>query len=238
MTTNATGEHDDAPTPEAETLVDALFDYEVLIEEEDGTVRTSEVFEHRRSINNDTYLDMDEETLEAAVSDVFDVPAPEVHEQLEAESLTPEAVSTFFALKGHVDELDRDQPDPGLLAAMAEVVVEVEPKSPVPPELQTLDDEGYRDFIDDAGDAVIIVFKRECEPCEATKDNLQAIAAAAPDSTVFAGVNAADVPGFLREFEVEAAPTSLIFVDGELAASLRGHRPIDTYQETFAEVYR
>jgi len=238
MTTDASGTHDDAPTPQAETLVDALFDYEVLVEEDDGTVRTSEAFEHRRSINNDTYLDMDGATLEAAVSDAFDVPEAEAREQLAAEELTPEAFSTFFALKGHVDDLDRAPPEPGMLAAMAEVVVEVEPKSPVPPELPTLDDDGYREFIDDARDAVIIVFKRECEPCEATKDNLQAIAAAAPETTAFAGVNAADVPGFLGEFGVEAAPTSLIFADGELAASLRGHRPIDTYQETFAEVYR
>lgn len=236
MTPDTTSHSDPPGDLDPETLVDALFEYEV-VEEVDGHVSTTEAFEHRRSINNDTYLDMEPAAFRDVVAKAFDLSEDEAADRIEAGDVSPERVAAFYALRGHIDELDRDMPDPTLLGAMADLVTEIEPASPVPHDLRELTSDDYEAFLDEHEDAVVIVFKRDCDPCETTKELLPEIQAIAPPRVAFAGIDAGDVPAFLREFEVEAAPTSLVFADGDLVESLRGHRPLSTYEETFTDAY-
>lgn len=236
MPSDIQNETDGQPTgTDPETLVDALFDFDVVTET-DGDVSTTETFEHRRAINNDTYLDMEPEAFRDAVANAFGISQADAAARIDSGDVTPEAVAAYFALRGHIDELDRDPPSATVLAAMAELVTEIEPASPVPQTLRELTEDDYRTFLENTGDAVIVVFKRDCEPCESTKDLLPEIRELVPD-VAFAGVDTAEVPDLLREFEVEAAPTSLVFRDGELAESLRGHRPLETYESVFDEIY-
>ena len=109
--------------------------------------------------------------------------------------------------------------------------------SPVPPELTDVDDATYEDYIDERGDVVVMVFKRNCAPCNELKANLSAIVAGAPDHVSFAGVNGEDVTTFRRDFEVSVAPTTLVFSGGDLVERFEGGTSAETLLETFEAVF-
>ena len=59
--------------------------------------------------------------------------------------------------------------------------------------------------------------------------------AALPDAV--AGIDGESAPEFCRTFDVEAAPSVLLFEDGELVESLRGYQRPEAIEEARTEVY-
>jgi thioredoxin-like negative regulator of GroEL len=120
---------------------------------------------------------------------------------------------------------------------MAMMVVDLAPPSPVPDSIAEIDDGSYEAFLDDHDRVAVIVWKRFCEPCRNLKEELDEVVAVLPDDVVLAGVDGEATPEFCRTFGVEAAPSILLFEDGELLESLRGYQRPDTIGSTSSDVY-
>lgn len=220
-----------------------LTEWDVIAEHEDGTVTTTESFEYNRGLYHDTYGDVDEATFHRTVAELFDVPEPEVSDRVEEHGVTREEVVVYLALRSRLEEVaeerDREPPDlgSGVLALLAGMVTEAAPPSPVPDAMRELTDEDFRAFLEEHGDAVVFVWKRNCDPCESMKRELRNTLAALPEGVEVGGVDAESVGSFREAFDVAAAPTTLLFADGELVESHRGYRSTEALADAFAEVY-
>lgn len=221
-----------ASDPEAR--LDYLVERGVLLELPDGTIATSDAFQADLEIYEDSYLDASEETFAETVASVFDLSPEEAGERIEATGVTRQELAAFLALRSFLDDPERSRDELALMAAM---VAEVAPASPVPTELTELDDETYEAYVDERGDVVLFVFKRNCGPCDELKEDLSTIVADAPDGVSFAGIDGGDAPAFRRAFEVSVAPTTLVFADGELEERVEGRESAETLLETFEAAY-
>ncbi|WP_255150422.1 thioredoxin family protein [Halorarius halobius] len=212
-----------------EALFDRLVEADVLAEREDGVVRT-DAFESTLDVYRATYGDADDGEFHATVAELFDLDVATAADRVADLGVTREQLCVLLSLRSHVDGADPEQ-----LQAMVGMVQAVAPDSPVPDDIPELDDD-FPTYL--AGeDRVVVVFDRGCDPCEALKRDLGTIRAAAPDRVDFAGVDASETPAFLREYDVEAAPTALLFRDGEPVARLRGYGSPDRFREAFADHY-
>lgn len=218
---------------DSEARFEYLVEHGVLAEREDGTVVTTDDFEGVRGIYYDSYLDLSDERFQQVLAEAFELSTDEARERIDQHGVTREELATYLALSSYLDD-DRSRDELALLAAMAE---RVDPGSPVPEGMDELHDDEYAEYIDEQGDVVVFVWKRECAPCEAMKEDLDEIRAAAPARVAFAGVDGEAVSEFRREFEVDAAPTTLVFADGELVERLDGRRSPDDLADAFADAY-
>lgn len=221
-----------ATDPDA--LVDQLVDGGVLDEDPDtGALTTTPEFESTRAVYHDTYGDADDDLFHSTVADLFDVDRDDVAGVVAEQDITRDELVAYLSVRSELS----DPPAPPDLAAMASIVVEAEPASPVPAAWPELDDDSYQGFLADHPDAVLVAFKLHCVPCEAMKRDLDDIEAAIPDRVRYAGLDGDAVPEFRREFEVEAAPTTLVFRDGDLAESLRGRVSPERLERVLDDVY-
>lgn len=214
-----------------EARIDFLLEEDALVERESGLAVTEE-FDGVRGIYEDTYLGVSEEEFRGTVAEVFGLSEEAAADRIDEHGVTREELATYLALRSH---LEADVPQ-DVLALLAAMVVDVAPVSPVPREMRELTDDDYGDFLEAHPDAAVFVFKRHCEPCDALKADLAEIEAGAPEGVAFAGVDGEAAGDLVGEFEVEAAPTTLLFADGELAESIRGRRPPAQYREAFDDV--
>jgi thiol-disulfide isomerase/thioredoxin len=211
-----------------EARLDYLLDHGVVEEAPDGTLRLTEEFAETEDIHYDTYGDISEDRFAGVVADIFDITPDAAREQ---EVSTGELVA-YTALQSHLSE----PPDRDALALLAAMVAEISPPSAVPDGMRELTDETYEAFLD-GRDAVVVVWKRVCTPCDVMKEEFDDIRSGAPEGVAFAGVDGEEVPDFRREFEVTAAPTTLVFVDGELAERFDGKPGIEQFHEAFADAF-
>ena len=218
---------------DAQARLDFLIDHEVLDEGPDEEVMATDDFEHLRSIYEDTYRNVSDEEFQETVADLFGLSPDEAASYIEQYGLSRHGIATFLALRSYLEDLELAQDTLLLLTGIA---AQVGAGSPVPADLRELTDDDYAEFIEEHGDAVVFVFQNQCMPCEEMKSQLDMITAPLSDVAV-AGVNGDAVLDFRREFEVEAAPTTLVFADGDLVASERGGRSPAELAETFAEHY-
>lgn len=213
--------------------IDTLVEHDVVTVEDDGAVYTTLEFEKAREVYYDTYGNADQETFEGTAAEVFGLSREEARARIDQHGVTREGLVSFLALRGYVDEdLPQDQ-----LAVLARLVTELGPGSPVPDDVTELDDGTYREFVDDHGDVVVAVWKLHCDPCEELKGEYDRVRAAAPDHVQFAGVDGEAVREFREEFEIEAAPTHLLFRDGDLTDRVRGRPPTDALVDVVESVY-
>lgn len=218
---------------DAESLVDTLFDADVLWEDSDGVVRTTSDFEDTRAIYHDTYGQASDEEFRQAVAETFDIEPVEALEQISEGHVTRESFVTYHSIRSHLDEpVGRQE-----LATMAEIVTELSPGSPVPDELIEVTDESAVSFLAEHPDSVVVVFKHHCDPCESLRDALDDLQAAVPDHVTWAGVDGAEATEFCSTYGVEAAPTMLCFQDGDLVESKRGWASAERHVETLETVY-
>lgn len=208
--------------------LDYLFDHGVVEEGPDGDLRLTAVFAETQDIHHDTYGDISEDRFVRVVADIFDVSEERAREQ----DVTRNELVAFTALQAHLE----DPPDRDALALLAAMVGRVTPPSAVPDGLLELTDGTYESFLD-GRDAVVVVWKRVCTPCDLLKEELDEVRAGAPDHVAFAGVDGDEVPAFRREFEVTAAPTTLLFADGEQVGRFDGKPDVETFHEAFAEAF-
>ena len=61
--------------------------------------------------------------------------------------------------------------------------------------------------------------------------------AVAPDDVAFARIDGESANDFRRAFDVEAAPTRLVFRGGNLVDSIRGREAVRGYEALFDEVF-
>ncbi|PSP97648.1 thioredoxin [Halobacteriales archaeon QS_4_70_19] len=211
-----------------EARLDYLLDHGVVEEAPDGDLRLTADFAETRDIHHDTYGDISEERFVGVVADIFEISEERAREQ----DVTRNELVSFTTLQTYLD----DPPDRDALALLASIVGRITPPSAVPDGMLELSDETYGEFLD-SRDAVVVVWRRVCTPCEQLKEELPEIEAGAPERVAFAGVDGDEVPDFRREFEVTAAPTTLLFVDGEQVERFDGKPDVETFHETFAALY-
>jgi thiol-disulfide isomerase/thioredoxin len=225
----------DETDPSAATLddaLDALVDAGLVDENADG-LATTETFEATRRVYRDTYAAADDDAFRRTVADVFGVSESVAAARIDDETITREGLIAYLAVRAAVD----GEPDDERLAAMASLVAELSPGSPVPDRLRELDDGSWPAFLDDHPDTVVTVWRHDCAPCEALKEELADVLATVPDGVAVAGVDGESVPSFRRSVDVDSAPAVCSFRDGELVDVTTGRRSPETYAERFATVY-
>lgn len=215
---------------EADRLVDALIERGVLVEADSGTLSTTPTFEETRSIYYDTYMTVSEETFVNSVGDVFELERDITAERIEELGITREQFITYLALHSHID----DTPARPELAAMARIATEVGMNA-VPPNVPHIDD--HAAFLAEHGDVMLVVWSYPCSPCAEMKAELDEIRAAVPDGVEFVGIDGSEAPDLRREFNVEAAPTILLFRDGDHVESHRGYHSPDELAAVLNRVY-
>lgn len=221
----------DALVDDPEARIDFLVDHDVFVER-DGLAVT-EAFDAVRAVYEDTYVGSSDDLFRETVAEVFGLSEAAAADRIEEHGVTRAELATYLALNSHLEaDVSRDA-----LALMAGMVTEVAPVSPVPREMRELTDDDYASFLDDQPDAVVFVWKRHCDPCDEMKADLDEFRAAAPGDVAFAGVDGEAADDLVEAFEVEAAPTALLFADGDLEMSIRGRRPPGQYREAFEDVY-
>lgn len=215
-------------TDDPEAVVDALVAAGVLEETGDGRLYLSDEFDRALAVYEDSYEG--EERVRETVAELFGVdPDGE-----RARSVTGEELAALLALRSVLD----DPPPVERLAVAAGVVAGVQPASPVPDRLETVDDRSWHEFVD-GGDAVVTVWKRHCEPCDALKADLDDVlgALAAESDAPTAGLDGESCPDFCRATGVNAAPAVCCFRDGELVEAVTGRQSPADYADLFETVY-
>ncbi|MFB6123726.1 MAG: thioredoxin family protein [Haloferacaceae archaeon] len=216
-----------------EDALDRLIDAGAVHETDDGMLSTTQDFEDVRDVYHDTYGDAKESVFQAAIGELFDVDRETAAERIEREDVTREELVAYLAVQSFLD----DPPDQDTLAHMAAVMVELGPGSPVPDPLPALDDDTYESFLADHPDSLLSVWTHGCSPCEAMKEDLDAILSVLPDGVAAAGLDGETAVAFRRAFEVDAAPTMLLFRDGRLEASMTGRQSPEAVEERVEDVY-
>ncbi|MFC5970188.1 thioredoxin family protein [Halomarina salina] len=217
------------PAADSERLLDALVDGGVLVERPDGRLATSESFESTHDIYHDSYATSTDEDFQRAVSDVFDLPPEAAAERIEEEGVTREMLVTYLAVQSELD----GSYSTGELARMATMVGDIAPESPIPPAVDSLDDETYEAFVSTNDRAAITVWRRHCAPCKAVKRDLDDVLAAIPDEVAVGGVDGESVTAFRSAYDVNAAPSLLLFEDGEHVETLQGRFTADQVAEAY-----
>lgn len=215
-----------------ETALDRLIDAGVVDEHPDGTLVTTGEFESARRVYRDSYADADDAAFRQTVAETFGVSAETAAERIDAGEITRDDLIAYLSLRALLDGVDDEQ-----LAIMATLVTELSPESPVPDGVETLDDDTWAAFLDAHPDAVVTVWRHDCAPCQALKDDLDEILAALPERVAVAGVDGESVPDFRRTFGVDAAPAVCCFRDGDLDAVLTGRQSPSAYAEQFDDCY-
>lgn len=216
-----------------ESLVDTLFAEGILTEDRHGAVRTTGEFEKTRAIYHDTYGHMPDDEFQQSVADTFGISTDEAADRIEAGDVTRRSFVTYLSVRS---DMETDVPGEEL-AAMAEVVTEVTPESPVPDELIEVTDDSTASFLAEHPDSVVVTFKHYCAPCKSLMAALDELQDATPDSVTWAGLDGESAMEFVEEYGVEAAPTTLCFRDGELVETKRGWAGADRLIETLQDVY-
>jgi thiol-disulfide isomerase/thioredoxin len=214
-----------------EAALDSLVEAGVVVERSDGLV-TDESFESTRRIYRDTYGDADTERLTRTVADAFGVDTETARERVTSGDVTREELVAYLSLGSHLDGVDDEE-----LAAMATVLAEIGSGSPVPEAVAELDDEAWPAFLDANPDAVVTVWRHDCVPCEALKEDLDEVLDAVPSGVAVAGIDGTDAPDFRRAFDVDTAPAICGFRDGDLRGTVTGRQSPAAYAERFDEWY-
>jgi thiol-disulfide isomerase/thioredoxin len=233
----------DDPTT-ADTGTDAVLDGDLTYEERLEILKQEDVvdcddltltleFESTRGIYLESYNEADDEVYHQAVGDVFGLTAEEAAEYIAELDVTREEFSSLLALDSHFDRgyalVER--------AKMAKMVTEFEPTSPVPESTREIDNDSYGVFLDGNERAIVFVWKRFCAPCREMKEEFGATLSALPDDVAVAGVDGEATPAFCRAFGVEAAPSTLFFVDGEMVELFRGYKTPESVTAAAADVF-
>jgi thiol-disulfide isomerase/thioredoxin len=215
-----------------------LLDCGVLVEESEDRLAASEAYDAERGVYHDTYGDASDTVFRETIASLFDMTVEEARERIEELGITRAQLVAYLSLKGY---FKRQAPDHEVskdeLLHLATLVAGVSPTSPVPDEMEGVDDNTYEEFLEVNGDSVLFVWKLHCEPCDRMKDDLDAILEAVPDGVAVAGVDGESVAEFRREFDVDAAPATLTFTDGEFVESRSGRQTPEQLAELFAATF-
>ena len=246
MTTHETDTSESEPEPDAkseavtdstksEALFDRLVAEDVLAVEESGGVRTTDAFDDTHAIYHDSYVGVSETEFHKAVAATFGLPNSDAAAELvEARSVEREEFVCYLAVRSHLDGVTSEV-TPDDLAAMAGMVSEVVPDSSVPPEVPDVTDDP-ESFVRGCDRTVVSVWKRFCDPCDALKDDLDAVLDAVPDDVAVAGIDGEVATGFCETHEVESAPGFVLLGGNEESRTVTGSDS-EKVVEALREVY-
>ncbi|KAB1196871.1 MULTISPECIES: thioredoxin family protein [Haloferax] len=216
-----------------ETALDTLIAAGAVEEAPDGTLTTTDEFEKTLAIYHDIYGAVSNEEFENTVAELFGLDSETANERIEKFDIGREDVVAYLATQSFLDiPVEQD-----LLVVMAGLLVEITPSSSVPEELTELADDTFEAFLEENPDAVITVWRRNCAPCDAMKEELDALLERVPDGVAIAGVDGEEVGEFCRTFDVDAAPSILCFRAGDLKEHESGRRSPDEVSDIFGRVY-
>ena len=222
----------------ADAQYEFLLDHDVLVEDDEGAVATTEAYDATRGVYHDSYAHVDEETFHETIGSLFGLTPEEAAEQVEELGITRAELVAYLSLDSYLDEVAPETDvDPGVLVQMAGMVAGVSPESPVPDVMPELTDDDYEAFLDEHPDAVVFVWKLHCAPCDEMKGDLDAILEAVPEDVAVAGVDGEAVAAFRKAFEVDAAPATLTFADGAFVEAVEGRRSPSQLSEMFANAF-
>ncbi len=232
MTDHSTSDTEYGTVPPDEQL--SILESEgVLTDDRAEEARLTLDFEKTRGVYHDSYADIDDADYHRAVADVFGIPLEEVPERLAALEVSREQFITLLSLNAFLDGeyplVDR--------ARMAMRIVDLSPASSVPAKMSTLTDDTYEQTLTDHGQAVVFVWKRFCPPCLELKEHLDEVYDVLPDDVAVGGVDGERAPEFCREYDVEAAPSVMLFAGGELAETLRGYHAPSAIEDAVQSVF-
>lgn len=213
-------------TPEA--LFDRLVAADVLVER-DGDVRRTDGFESTLDITRATYADT-ESAFRDAFAATFDLDPAAAADRIEANGVTREEFAVLKALQHHLEESD-----PDALLRMAGMATAAGPTSPVPESVTELPEPAGEVLADT--DALLFVFKRDCEPCERLRAELEEVLEAVPAEVAVFGIDGPERSAVLERYEVAAAPTALLFRDGEEVGRIEGYQPVAAFRAAFREAF-
>lgn len=217
-----------------EALVESLFAENVLTTDERiGAVTTSAEFEDTHEIYLDTYTSVPQSTFVDTVAEVFGLDATEATDRIDELGVTREQLAAYLALRSVLG----NSYDVATLSRMAVVVAGLEPETPVPEGLDLLDDDTYEGFLASHGRAIVTVWKRRCDPCEAMKRDLDAVLSALPDEVAVAGVDGERSRTFCTEYDIDAAPAVVYFDDGSHRRTIVGRQPPERIGAVAESVY-
>ncbi|PSP72986.1 thioredoxin [Halobacteriales archaeon QS_3_64_16] len=215
--TDGTGEWDSDRDGSAadltpEELLETLLDEEVLtIDDRTGTVTTTAGFEDTYSVYLDTYLSVPREEFVASVAETFALDSAELAAgRIEDLAVTREQLAAYLSLRSVLE----GGYDPETLTRMAVVVADLEPETPVPDRLELLEDETFGPFVRTHDRAILTVWARRCAPCEAMKDDLDAVLDTVPEEAAVAGIDGDRAREFCSTHDVDAAPAIVYFENG------------------------
>lgn len=221
--------------PHPEDLLESLRSEGVVeVDPETDAVTVTESFAADREVYYDTYLSVSDANFHASVADVFDLgSAADAADRVSELGVGREEFATFLTLRSAVDG-GYTHPE---LTRMARMVAELGPSTPVPGAVEHLDDDSYGTFVADEERAVVTVWKLFCDPCDAMKEDLDAVLSALPADAPVGGVDGERCPEFCRDVGVDAAPAIVLFDDGDPVETITGRTDPEPLAERVAEVY-
>lgn len=221
-----------------EDRYDFLLETGVIVETDDDAVAVSEGYDASRGVYHDTYADASDEMFHATLAELFGFDESEARERADSLGITRGELVAYLTLRSYLNDTAPDvNLSPTDLVQLAGMVADIDPVSPVPNGMVELTDDDYERFLADHDDVVAFVWKRHCAPCDEMKAQLDDIRVVAPDGVPFAGLDGERVDAFRREFDIDAAPATLVFVDGALVEAIEGQRSVDQLTELFADAF-
>jgi len=213
-----------------DAAVDRLIEAGLLVEE--GGLRFTEELADAWFVYADTYRDVPEGVFVETVAELFGLAPEEAERRIEELGVTREQVIGYLATQSALEE----DYDTGTLALFGQIASEIGPPPAVPPDVETVDDEGALALA--ARDrAVVTVWAEQCEPCRALKRDLEDVLAGLPEGVPVAGVLGESVPEFRAAYGVEAAPSVVLFADGEHVETIRGRSSVEAYHAAFERAF-
>lgn len=215
-----------------DAAVDRLIEEGLLVEEDEQGLRFTDELADAWFVYADTYRDVPEEVFIETVAGLFGLAPEEAERRIEELGVTREQLIGYLAAQS---ALDGDY-DTGTLALFGQIAAEIGPPPAVPPWVETVDDEGAL-ALAERDRAVVTVWAHQCEPCRALKRDLDDVLAGLPEGVPVAGVQGESAPEFRAAYDVEAAPSVLLFAGGEHVETIRGRSAVETYHAAFDRAF-
>ena len=214
-----TGPRNEVDPDDPAALLDALFDEGVLAaDERTDAITTSAEFEDAYEVYLDTYVSMPDLAFVESVAEVFELESADAAaQQVEELGVSRAQLAAYLALGSALDGTY----DAATRSRMAVVVADLEPETPVPECLTLLDDDTYEAFVVTNDRAVVTVWARRCDPCEAMKNEIDAVLTALSGTTV-AGIDGDTEGEFCASYGVDAAPALVFFEAGDHRRTVTG----------------
>ncbi len=216
-----------------EDAIDLLIEEDIVYEDEDGALMRTESFQATQAIYHDTYAALGSDSLVENVVEVFGVSQEEAAKRVETGEVSQQDLIAYLSLQSDLDPV----PDMEELAVMAEIVTQLGAASPVPDDIEEIDDDSAESFLAANPDTVVTVWKRFCDPCDKMKDDLDGILDCIPDDVAVVGIEGEACNEFVNDYDISAAPALVVFRDGEHQRTETGRRRPESVRDIVDDVY-